>query len=925
MANKTVLLASAAAVIVAAGGAGGWYALHQNRDPVALAREMRARGDIRGAGLELRSAVRDQPKNAEAHYRLAEVQLLENDPIAAEREARLARRTGYDAAAANAVAAQAMLRQGQFQALLDEFKTDGLQPAQAKPLLITRALAQLNLRDLPAAEASAAEAERIAPNDPDAALAAGRVAAAKRDYDTAEKSVDRALALSPKMVDALLVKGQIAYARGDRGAALAAFSAAVDAAPGNIAARVERANILMLNNEDAKSRADVDAVLKTDPRNAAARYMQAVLLIRAKDYKGADAAFQRLSGQVDTFPRGLYFLALDKAELGDTAQAVDAIEKYVARYPSDPEGLKLLARINLAARQPDGVIRALSPAAKAGKADAETLDLLGQAYTLKGAAPQAVQTLQQASTLAPDNTDVLSHLAAGRLMAGDTTGATSTRERALQVTPEQPRGELARVVTSLDSGKIDEAQAALDKMRAQTGNTEVVDNLTGTIRLARLDLAGAEQQFRANVDKYPNSAQAKLNLARVLTLQDKRDDAEGVLEGALKQDPANPAFLSAFTGLVLQQNQVGRAVSAVEAAHQAAPGNVGVTAGLSQLYVRAGDPKKALDLLNQQGGALPPVLLAARAQAQFASGDQDAARQTWQDLLSQQPKDIGLRRLLVSALTQAKKFDEAKRVVQQGLQLQPGNLALLATSIGVAQQEGGAPAALAEADRLRQDPANMPVAGILKGDVLMQAGRYADAAAAFRAEYAQAPTAALAVRAANALNAAGQRNAADQQLRDWLAKHPDDPEAMRLVASLEVASGQYTQAEPKLLYVLKDRPNDPVVLNNLAYTMEAQGKPGALDYARRAFLADPSPAVADTLGWILAAHGDASNALPLLRQAAEAQPKDPAVKYHLALALNDAGHKQEAIDLLNAVVGASNTFTDKPKAQALLDQLTGKH
>jgi putative PEP-CTERM system TPR-repeat lipoprotein len=925
MANKLALLAGAAAVIAAAGGAGGWYALRQNRDPMALAREMMARGDVRGAGLELRNAVRDQPRNAEAHYRLAEVQLLENDPIAAEREARLARKTGYDAAAANLVAAQAMLHQGRFQAVLDEFKTDGLQPAQAEPLLVTRAFAQLDLHDLPAAEASAADAERIAPQDPNAALAAGRVAAAKRDYDAAEKSVDRALALSPKMPDALLVKGQIAYAKGDRGAALAALNAVVDAAPGNVAARIERANLLMLSNDDAGSRADVEAVLKTDPRNAAARYMQGVLLIRAKDYKGADTAFQRISGQIENEPRGLYFLALDKAELGDTAQAVDAIERYVARYPSDPEGLKLLAHIDLAARQPEGVIRALSPAAKAGKADAETLDLLGQAYALKGAAPQAVQTLQQASTLAPGNTDVLGHLAAGRLMAGDAPGATSTLERSLQVKPDQPGVEQALIVTALESGKIDEAQAALDKLRAQTGDTEVVDNLTGTIRLTRFDFAGAEQQFRANVDKYPNSAQAKLNLARVLTLEDKRGDAEDVLESALKQDPANAAVLSAFTGLTLQQNQVGRAVSAVEAAHQAAPGNVGITAALSQLYVRAGDPKKALGLLGQQSGALPPVLLAARAQAQFASGDQDTARQTWRDLLSQQPKDIGLRRLLVSALVQAKKLDEAKEIVQQGLALQPGNPALLATSIAVALQAGGIPAALAEADRLRQDPTNMPAASLLKGNVLMQAGRYADAAAAFRDEYAQAPSAALAVSAANALAAAGQRNAADQQLRDWLAKHPDDPEAMRLVASLEVASGQYAQAEPKLLYVLKDHPNDPVVLNNLAWTMEEQGKPGALGYARRAYLANPNPAVADTLGWILAAHGDASSALPLLRQAAEARPKDPAVKYHLALALNDTGHKQEAIDLLNAVVGTPDTFTDKPKAQALLGQLTGKH
>ncbi len=924
MTKKTALLAGTVAIILCGGGAGAWYVLRQDRDPMVMARQMMAQGDVRGAGLELRNAVRDQPENAEAHFRLAEIQLAEGDPVAAEREARLARRTGYDAAAANQLTTQALLRQGKDQALLDEFKPDGLAPAQAVPLLVIRALAQLGLQDQAAAKASVAEAERLAPNDPGAALAAARIAAARHDYVAAEQEVDRALKLAPKSVDALLLKGQLANAKGDRKTALAAFDAALAVVPNSAIAKLERGNIYMLSNEDSKSRADVDAVLKAEPRNAAALYLQAVLLIRAKDFKAANDDLERIAPVIDRFPRGLYFVAVDKAALGNSAQAADAAERYAARVPTDPEGLKLLARIDLSARQPDPVIRALSPAAAAGTADAEVLDLLGRAYALKGETPLAVQVLQHASDLAPQNAEILTHLASSRLQLGDASGAAGTLERSLQMQPGQADAQRALVVAAVENGNLDQAQAALDKLRAQVGDTETVGSLAGTIRLARFDLSGAEQQFRAVAEKFPQSVQAKLNLARALALEDKRDDAEGVLEDALKQEPANAAALSALTNLLLQHGQASRAAAAVEAAHQAAPANNAITAALSELYVRSGEPKKALALLDQVGTTLPPQLLAARAQAQFAAGDQDAARQTWRDLLTLRPENVEVRRVLISALVRAKKFDEARSVVQEGLTLSPGNPVLLATSLAIAQAQGGVPAALAEADRLRKDPANLPIAELLKGDVLMANRRFGEAAAAYQAEYKATPSLALALRAADALQASGASAAAAQQLDDWLKRQPDSPDALRLLASLEMSAGHYADAEPKFLQVLKQRPNDPVALNNLAWSLQEQGKPDALAYARRAFLAAPTPDVGDTLGWILTTHGEAADALPLLRQAAKAKPQDPSVQYHLALALSGTGQKDEAIHLLDALVSRPDTFADKPKAQALLDQLKAK-
>ena len=52
----------------------------------------------------------------------------------------------------------------------------------------------------------------------------------------------------------------------------------------------------------------------------------------------------------------------------------------------------------------------LGKAVDGGQADWEMLDLLGRAYVLAGKPDQAMQSLQRAAALAPDNADILGTL-----------------------------------------------------------------------------------------------------------------------------------------------------------------------------------------------------------------------------------------------------------------------------------------------------------------------------------------------------------------------------------------------------------------------------------------------------------------------------------------------------------------------------------
>ena len=104
--------ASTAAVLLAAGAGGGAWVYAHRGSPLENGRALQAKGDLRGAQIELRNAIKEEPNNSEAHFRLAQLQLQGGDPIAAERELRAARDLGYDADVVTPLLGQAMLAQG---------------------------------------------------------------------------------------------------------------------------------------------------------------------------------------------------------------------------------------------------------------------------------------------------------------------------------------------------------------------------------------------------------------------------------------------------------------------------------------------------------------------------------------------------------------------------------------------------------------------------------------------------------------------------------------------------------------------------------------------------------------------------------------------------------------------------------------------
>ena len=131
-------------------------------------------------------------------------------------------------------------------------------------------------------------------------------------------------------------------------------------------------------------------------------------------------------------------------------------------------------------------------------------------------------------------------------------------------------------------------------------------------------------------------------------------------------------------------------------------------------------------------------------------------------------------------------------------------------------------------------------------------------------------------------------------------------------------SGRWPDAERDLRIALKQKPDDPELLNFLGFSWIDRGEqlPLALSMVRKAVELEPqSGAMIDSLGWGYYRLGDYPKAVEKLEAAVELEPGDPDVNDHLGDAYWRVGRQTEARFQWRRVL----TLAPSPKVQAAVE------
>ena len=883
-----------------------------------------AKGDLRGASIELRNAARAAPDNAAIHLELAKVYLKLSNLPSAEAEARTALQRGGDEGKIAPILAETLLRAGKYDILLRDVPAGSRPAAEESAVRLYRGHAYISLHQLAQADPLMRDAERLDPNSIGAKLGMARLLLAQGKTAEGEQKIDQALTLAPRDSHAEIAKADILRSRGDVDGSLAYLNDVLSREPQNITAHLDRANLLIAKNQLDVAGQEVHAILSQLPDDFQANYLQALVDARQGRLDQANARLQKYVLQFRDFPAGYLLLGDVQFAQGKLSEAEDSLTKFLGRVPNNAMATRLVAEIALRQKAPDRAVHYLEPLVRATPGDSAAWVLLANAYLAQGKNAKASDALSHASAQPSSDPNFETELASTRYAAGQTDQAIQQLEQVIKQNGGEAVAGPSLVLADLRSHRVKEAAAAADSYVHDNPDNPVALNLQGLTRVSLNDFPDAEKIFSGIYRAHPEFTVAGHNLAEVYLAEGRTEDATATYRDLIRRNPADTSSMMALSNIALSQRNVGGAIDQLKQAAIAAPSKPLPSLRLANLYAAQKDWNDATTVMRGLIAQFPNNLdvLDLTARIQIASGDLKDAVATYRRATEIGPHMAVLFERYAAALVAANDTKSGRDAMKRAIQLDPGNTALKAEEVEIEYKLGGIAAAQAAAKSMLVPGDDPATATMWVAAALTREGKVADAVSLLAAAEKSHPTSALILQHAMILTAGGDAAKSATLLKTWIASHPADGNARRVLADLEMRMKDWPAAQSDFERLIAQSPNDVVLLNDLAWVYLQEGNGQARVLADRAHaLAPLSSAVEDTLGWIMVAQGDAQGGLPYLKAAAYGMPQDPTVQFHLAVALSRTGAMGPARVMLAKLATDGSDADTKAQASQYLKSL----
>lgn len=890
------------------------------------ARAYLAKGEYNPAVIELKNALKLQPENAEVRYTLATALLQAGDGTGAATEARKALDFGYPADEACALLAAALLRQGEYKRVLGEAPQCPAKAPRARAELdAAMGAAQLGLGDATQARALVDKALAAQPDNLRGRVVDAQLVARQGDVKEGLRRLEAALAGAPDDVDGLVLKAQLETDLDRHEDARKTLTRVVELRPALAAPRVALILDYLRANEFDKASAQIDVVRKMAPNDTRVYYLDAISLYARGKYAEARDAIQKARQGAPDYEPAQFIAGLIEYQLGNLGIAEDLLRSVVNKAPQNDAARRALSALYIRRGRPAQAIEVLEPVARRNPDDPQVLRGMGEAYFALNNPARAADYLDRANALSGNNVSGRIRAAEFRLVSGDSDRALKELERLATTTPDNQGADLALVTALIKQREFDKAIAAASALEEKQPRSPVGPNVKGIVYLAKRDDASARASFERALKLDPDFAAASYNLATMDARSGKLDDAKKRLERLLEKDPKNEQYVLTLAEVLVRMNAApAEVVAVINRAIAADPTSVRARLALIRYHGGRKDWTAAVQAAQAALAAVPdnPQLLEAAGLMHAAAGQTNQAIERFRQVARLQPTSpLPLLRIAEIQMN-AKDYDGAIASLRSATALQRDSLELWSALAGGYALAGRVAQGLTEAKELKRDAAR-PEGWLMEGDLLASQKKWGDAVAPYKVVLQKKPTTYSVLRLHQAQVSAGQLKDAQATATRWLESHPDDL-AMRVRFGEQLlVTKDYPGALKQFDLAAGLAPDNPDVLNNLAWLMGETGDPRALQTAARAYaLAPNSAAVADTYGWILAQGSDPKRGVEVLRRAVELAPDDGAKRLRLARAWVKAGNKDAAKVELQTLLAKPNlqqaTRTD---AEQLLKEL----
>ena len=890
---------------------------------LAAAKAHLAKDDTSAAVIELKTALQQNPKLAEARLLLGTALLKMNDPAGAEAELRRALEYGSAANDVTAPMARTMVLQAKYKEVLQHYGDTKLEDASAQASLATSlGEAHMGLGQLAEAQREFDKAIALAPGHVLALLGSAKVKAMGGDTTASLALIQSALKTNPKSLAAQLFEGDILVLSRRPDDALVAYRKALEIQPKSLNANLGVVSILIDKNKLDEAGKQLDVVKQFAPKRPQTQLMVAIYELRRNNLAAAREAVQQFLVRNGDNLRGLMVAAQIEFQANAHAQAEEHLMRVIARVPNATAARRMLIQNYVRAGKYDEAVAALRPLLTASGADPTVLALAGETYLAKGEVAKAEPLFKKGSELDPSNQRNLTGLALTHLAQGRVDDAFRELERASEV-DSGIRADMTLFQAAMQKRDYPRALATVDKMEKKQPKHAAPPNMRGIVYLAMRDFANARKSFEKSIALDPGYFSATLNLARLDLIENKPDDAKKRFDALLAKNPNDAQAIIALAELQRRNNDSPQNIAAtINKAIAANPRHIGARLALVDLYLRSKEFTRAVTAAQQALTANPdrPDLLDALGRAQIAAGAGTQAVDTFAKWTQVQPKAPLAHLRLAEAQIVNKDDATAERSLRRALELKPDYLDAQRRSIALDAKNNRIPQALATAKKVQAQRPKESAGFILEGDIHAAQKAWVPAIVAYRAGLAQADSDDLAIRLHASLRANKQVADADKFAAARLRADPKDTTFRNYLAEYALSASEYPVAIEHYQALVAQQPTNATWLNNLAWAASKSKDPKALDYAEQADRARPNdPAIMDTLGVLLVEKGDTARGIETLRKAVKLAANRPDIRLNLAKGLIAAGQKDAARKELDEL--AKRKFVGQPEAEKLLREL----
>jgi len=897
---------------------------------------LKDKGDFKASIIELKNALQENPNFLAARILQGKTYILLEQGADAEKQLTDANKLGADRSVTLRPLALAYLLQEKYQQLIDKIDPKGQSRITQSELFAYRGHAYLALRDTNKATTAFSKSEQLNPDSDRAFTGQAIVLLHKGKLDAAANRAELATNLNPNSQEAWAARASISHAQGKLNKALKEYGRAISLKPKHIDTRIARIGIYIDQSKYQEASNDIEFLRTEFPMDPQSAYLLGVLQAKQGDTEESEKTITKAANILDTYKDSyveknekiLMLASLINFDLKRFEKSKNYLRKHIQQFPDRPGARKLMGSILITQGKFGHAIATLKPALNYIPNDINLLSMLGTAYMNTGQHERANVILKDAVTLSKGDAAMRTKLAINHLKSGNQKLAIKQLTAIFENNNRQINAGIALTQAYIKTGNFEEALRITKKLSQVDPENTTILNILGSIQVRSGNHQQARTVFKKALQLQPELVQTQLNLGKLDILEDKPNKARQRYTKILKNHDDNIAVMIEMARLEDIQDNKKASIRLLEKAHAIDKNILEATLYLIDLYLRTGNPSKALEIAKEAEQATPKNLdvLAATAKANLAIGKPKIAQIIYRKMAAQVGINPEKLHSIASKQLNANFLDDGLYTLDKAVNTQVYYLPAQIKFIQALLQAGNIEKAMKSATSLRKKHPKKAFSYRLVGDVFFQQKRYEDAINSYQQAMQKEKSTEHAILIYQAKSRAGNHSEAVSFLEKWLASHPKDQVAQMALAEGNLKLGNLIIAKAQYEQLLENNPNFPEILNNLANIYYQLNDKRALSTAEKAYkFAPEAVSINDTLGWILANQGQAERSLRYLRDAHFRASDNSEIRYHIAFALEKLGRNNEAQKELDAALSSGQQFSKIEQARQLQKKLGRKN